>query len=108
VPAGGDQRARDDRPRLLAARSELGYTDRIDRALHEEPEAVSSRDQQRITLDAQRRDRADRVVAWKAAHVTITTAIATFSSSCRIDKRLSSTLRLIERQCAQLDRDVTR
>ena len=43
--------------RLLALRSELGYTERIDRALPDEPEAVSPEEQRQITRAARRSER---------------------------------------------------
>lgn len=42
----------DDKPRLLAAHSEYGYTDDPHRAMPGEPEAVSYDEQQRITRHA--------------------------------------------------------
>jgi hypothetical protein len=105
---GGDEQRSSHELRLLARHSQYGYTDRIDRAMREEPEAVSADEQQRLTLEAQRRDRTQRVVAWKAAHLTINAALRDFRASCRVDKRVAGTLRFVERQLTQLDRDVGR
>ena len=44
-----------DRPRLLARRSELGYTHSHSQAVHGEPEAVSEDEQRRISVEARTR-----------------------------------------------------
>jgi hypothetical protein len=106
--SGGDAQRGGDEVRLLHRRSELGYTAARHEALFDEPEAVSAHEQQRITLDVQRRDRTQRLVAWKAAHVTITSALATFKASCRVDGKVTHELRLIERTCSKLDREIAR
>jgi hypothetical protein len=49
---------------LLAARSELGYTDQPFRALPREPEAVSEEEQRRQTAEARRRAARDRLAQW--------------------------------------------
>jgi hypothetical protein len=106
VSDGGEQRAEDDRPRLLAQRSELGYVDRLNAALHHEPEAVSSAYQAKVTLDAQRRDRAQRVGAWHDAHLAIRNAIVVFRATCRVDHALANALRVVERQCVAIERKI--
>jgi hypothetical protein len=47
----------DDAPRLLAARSELGYVAEQHRALRDEPEAISASEQRRQSVIAQRAQR---------------------------------------------------
>jgi hypothetical protein len=54
----------DDSRRLLARRSEFGYTDRVDRAMNGEPEAVSREEQHRITAEAQFRARRREALIW--------------------------------------------
>jgi hypothetical protein len=90
-------------PRLLAARSEFGYTDRVDRALQEEPEAVPPDYQREITrraaLDAKARARADyydrrRRIAQELAAI----------SRQSYARGLGSDVRLVERQLAKLDK----
>jgi hypothetical protein len=46
-----------DPPRLLARRSEIGYVDRVDLALPDEPEAVPFDYQARLAREARSRDR---------------------------------------------------
>jgi hypothetical protein len=105
---GDGQRATGDPLRLLAQRSELAYTADLGHAMPREPEAVSESYQRRITLEVERRDRKQRLDAWRTANATITGAVATFRSSCRIDRHVESTLHALERCAARLDREVTR
>jgi hypothetical protein len=109
VSDGGDRQRIEAEPlRLLAAKSEYGYVERVATALRDEPEAVSESFQRQLTHDAQRREREQRVAAWKTAHATITSALGTFKQSCRIDPPLANALRSIERQAVALDRRVAR
>jgi hypothetical protein len=89
--------------RLLAARSEFGYTDRMDKALRDEPEAVSSEEQRRLTrqasLEAQARARQD----WGARYQRLRLELADLHAQ-PYSKGLGSELRLMERQLAKLDR----
>jgi hypothetical protein len=93
---------KDDRPRLLHARSEYGYTDRIQAALPHEPEAVSAEEQKRQTLQARRDDQQRRADAWKAAHGQIDGALQRFKQEGRPDPRTVSDLRVIERQARRV------
>jgi hypothetical protein len=103
----GDKRQRDqDPPRLLAIRSELGYTDRIDKAMREEPEAVSRHEQDVISTRA-RRDWLDRRrVAWREARAVIDEALDTFSSTIGTDRELQHSLRGVRRSVDALGRQV--
>jgi len=89
--------------RLLAARSEFGYTDRMDRALRDEPEAVSPAEQRRLTkqagLDAQARARQD----WDGHYQRLRLELADLHGQAYA-KALGSELRLMERHLAKLDR----
>lgn len=89
--------------RLLAARSEFGYTDRMDRALRDEPEAVSPEEQRRLTrqagLDAQERARSD----WLQRRARLALELDALSRQ-PYTKTLGSELRLVERQLAKFDR----
>lgn len=80
-------------------RSELGYTDRPDRALVDEPEAVSSAVQRQITQDVARtREVAERAL-WVDARESIRDKLETLSGSSFDSTRseLRSILRLVER-----------
>ena len=61
--------------RLLAVRSEHGYTDRLDRALPEEPEAVSAEEQRQLTARAARAASDRSRSEWEARHEEIATAL---------------------------------
>jgi hypothetical protein len=84
--------------RLLALRSELGYTDRIDRALPDEPEAVSTDAQRQITRAAHRSER-DIFVACRDE----IRASLKLLSGARF-RHLQSDLRVIERTLERIDR----
>jgi hypothetical protein len=106
VPEGGKQRRDQDPPRLLAIRSELGYTDRIDKAMREEPEAVSRHEQDVISQRA-RRDWLDRRrTAWKDARATIDEALDTFAATVGTDRALQHSLRGVRRSVDALGRQV--
>jgi hypothetical protein len=107
VSDGGDEaRIESDPPRLLARHSELGYVEDLHRALHDEPEAVPASYQARLSADAERRDREQRLRAWRTARGTIAGALVDFRSSCRVPRSLESSIRVIERQIVQLDRRI--
>ncbi len=90
-------------PRLLHVRSEHGYTDRPDRALRDEPEAVSEREQRLLTdrarlVDAERgRDR------WRASYAVLVSELAELGG-VRFDVDVSSDLRAIERLADRINR----
>jgi hypothetical protein len=100
--------AEGDPVRLLHARSELGYTSSAMKAMVGEPEAADQGTQERITANAHRGDREERIREWRAAHTAITEAVTAFKASCRVDRGLANGLRVIERQCARLDQHVAR
>ena len=63
-----------DPPRLLAARSQYGYTDNPAQALRDEPEAISPDDLNRLAQQAQHRfaqQRADELEAQRARSIAI-------------------------------------
>jgi hypothetical protein len=87
-----------DPPRLLASRSELGYTGSAIRALPGEPEAVAEHVQQRLTdeahASARRRSRDAR--------------IRTRDELLRERDYHQALLTHLERELARLDRRITR
>ena len=70
--------SRSDEPRLLALRSEVGYTSIPTKALPHEPEAITESEQRALTVDAHRRDRARKVAAFVEARSTINGALDAF------------------------------
>jgi hypothetical protein len=96
----GDEVQR-DRPRLLAARSEHGYTTNPLAAMKDEPEAVSEVKQAELTVRSRRAERERLRDAWRPAHSLITAAIVGFLPVA--DRRSQSDLRVIERTAARID-----
>lgn len=90
-----------DEPRLLAARSELGYVTHTHQALPDEPEAVSADEQRRITRDAQLDERERQRAAVHDALDVVRPALAELCRT-KLDKRLLSCVRAMQRQCDQL------
>lgn len=97
----GDDSEHPDRVRLLAARSEWGYTDNRFKAMRDEPEAVSRQEQERQTQLARRRERQHRLDAWRPARSLISAGIVSFQSAA--DPQSRSDLRLIERAVRKID-----
>jgi hypothetical protein len=93
-----------DEPRYLGQK--LGYTHVAHRSIDPSAECVSEAEQRRQTTQAHLRERRDRVDAWRACHSVISDALATFKASCRVPKSAASSLRVVERACARVDRDV--
>jgi hypothetical protein len=101
VAEGGANGRGEDPPRLLAARSQFAYTDRLDQAMHDEPEAVSASEQRHLTDLAHRRDRQRLLDAWKPARSLLMAGIVSFTPNA--DSRSRSDLRLIERTMKRID-----
>lgn len=89
--------------RLLAARSEHGYTDRLDRALPEEPEAVSADCQRQLTARAARSAEARARADWQE-HVDRLRAELEGVRRLPYGRELAPELRLLQRGLDQLDR----
>jgi len=87
-------------PRLLAARSQYGYTQRPSEALQGEPEAVSVDEQARLTREAQQaaRERERTLIAECSA--AIGRELDRLASLP--DLGVSSSVRVIRRQLAQM------
>ncbi len=89
--------------RLLAARSEHGYTDRLAHALREEPEAVSADEQQQLTRAAARSAKARTRSDWQARRDRIAAeldAVRTLSYA----RDVAPELRVAEQALARLHR----
>jgi hypothetical protein len=100
------RRSTSDAPRLLHRSSEYGYTDRLDRALPREPEAVPESYQARLSALAGRR-RDERLKAeWRKAARTINGAIDGFRATGLADPQIISGVRAVSRSVAAVDRRV--
>jgi hypothetical protein len=95
-----------DPVRLLAARSEHGYTDNRFMALPDEPEAVSPAEQRRLTQLAHRRDHERRVAIFTITSGAINKALDTFVASVGTDPRLADRVRSVRRTTQALGREV--
>ena len=102
VAERGDSRRAQDPPRLLAARSQFAYTDRLDQAMHDEPEAVSASEQRHLTELGHRRDRERRLAAWRTTRSVITAAPTGYQPFA--DAPTKSDLRVLSRVCEKIDR----
>jgi hypothetical protein len=97
----------DDKPRLLAARSEHGYTDRVGEALRDEPEAVPADEQRRQTQEAHRRDRLRLRREWANVHQAIDPPLRRFAEvTARSDPHLHRELGHVNRAIRRLDREL--
>lgn len=89
-----------DAVRLLALRSEIGYTDRIDRALPDEPEAVSAAEQRYQTRQAARQ----RVDRDRQQWTTARAEILGYVDELHVEPDVENELRAIRRACERIDR----
>jgi hypothetical protein len=93
------------RPRLLARRSEVGYTETTMRAMPGEPEAVTADEQETITrrahadADARRRDQAKAILTGLGAAVD---AIETIFGDAALEE-----VRAMRRELARIERKVS-
>lgn len=94
-------------PRYLARRSEYGYTDRADLALHGEPEAVPAGYQRTLTVRASRAELQRKREEWEAMTLPIRLALRALKAS-PIGRERESDLRVIARVLDRVDRDLTR
>jgi hypothetical protein len=89
-------------PRLLARRSELGYTPRTAQALNGEPEAVSAGEQGELTRQAAHRaDERERAL-WRNRRDVIAGQLE--HAHRELDRSIASDLRVIERQLERITR----
>lgn len=91
-----------DSPRLLHARSEHGYTDNPNRALPEEPEAVSPAYQRYLTRQASRNEASRRRETWNESRSIIGRELAVLTAALGVE--VASDLRAIERGLDRIDR----
>jgi hypothetical protein len=95
-----------DPPRLLALYSELGYTDRIDRALPDEPEAVSAAEQQRQTQLARRTWARRRQDAFRECDQAVGGALDALLTTVGPDRQIASGARAVRRTMQALGRRI--
>lgn len=88
--------------RLLAAHSELGYTDDPSKAMTDEPEAVPSEYQRYLTRDAERRRKAQQLIVWDGCHHRILQELATLTDTA-FDVDVSGDVRSIRRTLERAD-----
>jgi hypothetical protein len=94
-----------DQPRLLHRHSQYGYTDRPERALYREPEAVSVEAQEQLTLSARRAEHAQQVEQWRERRAAIAREVAWLYSQ-RFRRDVGSSVRALERQLERLDQRI--
>jgi hypothetical protein len=92
-----------DAPRLLHRRSQYGYTDRPEYAMHAEPEAVPAEDQEWITSRSHRTEREAQVLHWRERRANIEREVDWLYSQ-RFDRDVSKPLRTLRRQLDRLDK----
>ena len=95
-----------DPPRLLHRRAGHGYTDRPALALRDEPEAVSEREQERITLGARRAETQRRHAAVNEATAAIGAALDGLLATVGHDRQIAGRARLVRRSVEALGRAV--
>jgi hypothetical protein len=92
-----------DEVRLLATRSEHGYTDDPTKALSNEPEAVPADEQARQTAAAHRRDRQRRVDAYESMRAVVLPALDEFVGVVR-DPPAERAVRAVRRTLDAVER----
>jgi hypothetical protein len=99
-----------DPPRLLARNSThehpmlgTGYTDEPDRAMRDEPEAVSVSDQLVLAARAHRTARERQLEEWQTRRASIQREIDWLHSQ-RFQADVSKSLRVLRRQLSRLDK----
>jgi hypothetical protein len=92
-----------ERPRLLHGKSQFGYTDRLEEALPEEPEAVSSDEQRRLTHLATARAHELRLADWMIAKARLEEELDWLRHR-PVGQEHASDLRVIQRQLDRIDR----
>jgi hypothetical protein len=91
-----------DTARLLHVRSEMGYTDRPSRALPQEPEAVSSSEQRRLTCEAKTRATQREREAWYRFSAIVAPELLELNLA--LDRGLASDLRALARMMERIGR----
>jgi hypothetical protein len=97
----------EDRPRLLARRSEFAYTDVPALSLPGEPEAISESEQRRQTLAARRKRDQQQRQTWLEARARIVEGVTLVRTSRPpMPQRIMSSVRVIERTISRVDAEL--
>lgn len=92
--------------RLLAIRSEVGYTHVPALALRDEPEAVDEQTQIELTRQARRRAAHRLRDDWVRTRLVIASALAEFKTGASFDRQVADDVRAVERAVERTDRHV--
>jgi hypothetical protein len=93
-----------DRPRLLASRSEQGYTSSAIEALPAEPEAVSEEEQASITRAVRQGEQERLRREWRRTRATINGELDRLSAAVSLDPGARSGVRAVRRSTDALGR----
>jgi hypothetical protein len=93
-----------DRPRLLASRSEQGYTSSAIEALPAEPEAVSEEEQAALTRAVRNAERERLLREWRQTRATINGELDRLSAAVSLDHGQRSGVRAVRRSTDALGR----
>jgi hypothetical protein len=102
----GRKRTRRDPVRLLHRHSPHGYTDRPEKALHFEPEAVSAEDQTWIVYRAHRAERDAQLLRFRERRARIEREIDWLYSQ-RFARDVSKQLRFLRRQLDAIEKRIS-
>ena len=101
----GPKRAKRDSVRLLHRHSPYGYTDRPERALRSEPEAVSLDAQERLVYASHRTEREAQLVTWRERRGRIEREIDWLYAQ-RYARDVGKQLRTLRRQLDYIDKRI--
>jgi hypothetical protein len=108
VAADPERGAKHNKPRLLASRSEQGYTSSANESLREEPEAISSEEQRQLTAAVHRAERERLRREWQHTEQQIGDELDHFvyDAGVRPDRRIVSSVRAVRRAARAVGRRV--
>jgi hypothetical protein len=104
----GKREPSSDRPRLLARRSELGYTGSTFEALTGEPESVSEAEQSAITRAVRDAERERLLREWRQTRTAIDGALDRLLVNAQLDHGQRSGVRAVRRSVDALGRRLVR
>jgi hypothetical protein len=100
----GKRDPRSDRPRLLAQRSELGYTGSTYEALRGEPESITASELERMTRAVRDAEHERLLSEWRRTRTTINGELDRLSAAVSLDPGARSGVRAIRRSTDALGR----
>lgn len=97
-----------DKPRLLASRSEQGYTSSAIESLRDEPEAITTEEQRQLTAAVHRAERERLRREWQHSEQTIDAELDRFvyDAGVNVDRRVFSGVRAVRRAARAVGRKV--